>query len=91
MAVKEVSVDLRWVRDKKRIIKMIYKAIGFEGEAGYNLDALHDVISAWGIPTRVTLKNWKRFSVREADTAKGIEAVLIDSMMENRAIIFAFK
>ena len=91
MAVKEVKVNLRTVKDKKNAIQLIYAAIGFEGEAGTNLDALHDVLSAWGTPVRITFTYWKRFSSRPDSNAAGIEKVLNDVMMENRNLIFAFK
>ena len=91
MPLKECSVDLRWIRNKRKAIRQIYDAIGFEGEAGTNLDALHDVLSAWGTPVRVTFKKWDRFAARVPETAEGISAVLNDVMMENRNIIFAFK
>ena len=58
MAFKEVKVNLRTVKDKKKAIELIYASIGFEGEAGTNLDALHDVLSAWGTPVRITFTYW---------------------------------
>ena len=91
MPLKEVKIDLRRARDKKEAIGMIYKAIGFEGEAGFNLDALHDVLSTWNIPTRVTFLYWRGFSARQKTCAGGIEKVLNDIMMENRNLIFAYK
>ena len=91
MAIKEVKVNLRTVKEKKKAIELIYEAIGSEGKAGKNLDALHDVLSAWGTPVRITFTYWKRFSSCAGSHADGIETVLNDVMMENRNLIFAYK
>ena len=63
--MKETTVDLRRAAGKREAIKLIYKAIGFDGEAGTNLDALADVLSAWGMPVRIRMLYWKSFCDRE--------------------------
>ncbi len=81
---------MRRASDKKEAIALIYKAIGFEGEAGLNLDALADVLSAWGTPVRVRLLYWNGFAAREPRAASGIMNVLDDVMAGNRCLVFAY-
>ncbi|MBO7407267.1 MAG: barstar family protein [Clostridia bacterium] len=88
--MKETTVDLRRAAGKREAIKLIYKAIGFVGEAGTNLDALADVLSAWGMPVRIRMLYWKSFCDREPVAAAGIRSVLDDMMVENRNIVAAY-
>ena len=88
--IQEKYVDLRRAKDKKGAISLIYKAVGFEGEAGLNLDALHDVLTAWGTPVRVHFLYWNGFAARLERAAEGISEVCSDSMEENRNVIFAY-
>ena len=88
--MKETTVDLRRAAGKREAIKLIYKAIGFVGEAGTNLDALADVLSAWGMPVRIRMLYWKSFCDREPVAADGIRSVLDDMMVENRNIVAAY-
>ena len=89
--MKNVKIDLRRVETKKEFIEALYKAIGFEGEAGYNLDALSDVLSAWTEPVRVQLLYWYGFEKRAPIAAGGVKHVLTDRMNDNRALVFAFR
>ena len=88
--MRETTVDLRRAAGKREAIKLIYKAIGFDGEAGTNLDALADVLSAWGMPVRVRMLYWKSFCDRDPAAAAGIRSVLDDMMVENRNLVFAY-
>ena len=89
--MKEATVDLRRVKTKREAVAAIYKAIGFEEEAGTNLDALYDVLSAWGVDTRVNLKYWAGFERRLPGVSAAVKSVLDDVMNENRHIAAAYK
>ena len=89
--MKNVKIDLRRIETKKEFIAALYKAIGFEGEAGYNLDALSDVLSAWTEPVRIQLLYWYGFERRAPVIAGGVKQVLTDRMNDNRALAVAFR
>lgn len=89
--MQDKIIDMRRAEDKRGAISMIYRAIGFEGEAGTNLDALYDVLTAWGMPVRVSFLYWNGFKKRLPTAAEGISAVCSDAMSVNRNIVFAYK
>jgi len=89
--MKKVRIDMRRIETKKEFAEALYKAIGFEGEAGYNLDAISDVLSAWTEKIRIQLLYWNGFEKRAPIIASGVKQVLTDRMEDNRALSVAFR
>lgn len=89
--MKKIEVDASLFTDPQAVHTVLKQALCEDGYIGNNLDALHDVLTAVGKKTKITVKNFTAAEKQLGDYASALALVLASSASSNRYLTVVFE
>ena len=77
--MKEITIDCAGLDTPRTLHNALAEALAFPGWYGHNLDALHDLLTAIGEDTRLTLLHFDALG----NLGRGFRRVMQDAALEN--------
>ena len=88
---KKILIDASSFTDVKATHATLREAIGGDGYAGSNLDALHDVLTSIGARTKITIINYRSAEENLGEYAEKLALVFAVSASKNPMLTVIFE